>query len=62
MEGRACPKGRNVVVSVMLQTVCPPPLSLRSRDPEENIPRPWNPPVLCCSAGEMFRLPQGHGY
>jgi len=53
--------GREPGGAVMQETVCPPPLSLRAGGSEENMTRPWNPP-LCCATGEMFHLPQGHWY
>ena len=52
--------GMEAGVAVMQHFVCLPPLPLRARGPEEGMTRPWNPPVLCCSAEEMFCLLQGH--
>ena len=62
MEGKGWALGRDAGVAMMQQIVCPPPLSWSDRGPQENFPRLWNPPVLCCSAVELFHFLQGHQY
>ncbi|OXB74160.1 UNVERIFIED_CONTAM: hypothetical protein H355_008810, partial [Colinus virginianus] len=60
---RPCPgqEGRGGVF-VMKQIVHSLPLSLRAKGPEENGTEPQNPPVLRCSAGEIFQLLQEYRY